>query len=76
MPPPDLFSAPGQDWETIGTTAVNIATQTTVGLVKGSDTININIDGSANLNFSALFYQPGQSIPHGQWRLSPIAPNP
>lgn len=66
----------GQDWETIGTTAVNIATQNTVGLVKGSDTININIDGSANLNFGALFYQPGQSIPQGQWRLSPIAQNP
>lgn len=66
----------GQDWETIGTTAVDIATQSTVGLVKGSDTININIDGSANLNFSALFYQQGQSIPQGEWRLSPITPNP
>ena len=64
----------GQDWETIGTTAVDIATQTTVGLVKGSDTITINIDGSANLNFSALFYQQGQSIPQGEWRLSPMNP--
>lgn len=66
----------GQDWETIGTTAVSIATQSTVGLVKGSSTINIGIDGSANLNFDALFYQQGETIPQGQWRLSPITPNP
>lgn len=66
----------GQVWDTIGTTAVSIATQDTVGLVKGSNTIQIGVDGSANLNFSALFYQQGQSIPQGQWRLSPITPNP
>lgn len=73
---PSSGQVTGQDWETIGTTAVSIATQTTVGLVKGSNTITINIDGSANLNFGALFYQQGQSIPQGQWRLSPITPNP
>lgn len=66
----------GQDWETIGTTAVSIATQNTVGLVKGSNTIQIGVDGSANLNFSSIFYQQGQSIPQGEWRLSPVTPNP